>query len=143
MDQPTYDFDNADELTRNREIEGKTGTVILFSRGRWIRVLCASDANPAWVDVRKEVNEGTVRLANAEAGDEPYRRFIVPYYAKALCTEWGGFKSKGVDVPFSKEAVTAAMLAMDDVFRGVHQTVRDDKNFRGQNVEAVVRDAGN
>src|SRR3954447_18438214 len=140
MDQPQYTFDGIDDLKRNREIEGKTGTVIYFPGGRWIRVLCASDANPKWLAYRKIVNEGTVRLANAEAGDERYREFVAPYYAKALCTDWGGWKTDGIEIPFSEEAVTAAMLQADDVFRTIHAIVRDDKNFRGQHVEAVVRE---
>jgi hypothetical protein len=143
MNEPQYKFDGIDELKRKPEIEGKTGTVIWLPGGRWIRVLCASDANPKWLAYRKIVNEGTVRLASAEAGDERYRQFVVPYYAKALCIEWGGWTSSGVEVPFSEEAVTAAMLQADDVFRAVHATVRDDKNFRGQHVEAVVKEAGN
>lgn len=143
MDEPKYHFDDIDGLKRKPEIEGKTGTVIDLPGDRWIRVLAASDANPKWTAYRKAIAEGTRRLAGAEASDERYRRFIVPYYAEALCIDWGGFTNQGAEIPFSVSACKALLMMADDVYAAVAATVYDTKNFRGARIQALVDEAGN
>jgi hypothetical protein len=137
-----YSFDEIDDLQRNREIEGKTGTVIYFPGDRWIRMLAATDANPKWMARRKIIAEGTRRLANAEANDARYRAFIVPHIAEALCIGWGGWRVKGAEIDFSPEACKALLLKADDVYATVSQVMYDDKKFRGDRIEAVIKEAG-
>jgi len=137
-----YDFDDVGDLQRNLEIEGKTGTPVFFPGDRWIQVLAASDANPKWLARRKIVEEGTRRLANAEANNRRYRAFIVPHLAEALCIGWGGWKVSGVEIEFSTEACKALLLKADDVYTAILQIVYDDKKFRGDRIEVLTREAG-
>lgn len=137
-----YSFDDIDELQRNREIEGKTGTPIYFPGERFIQVLAATDANPKWMARRKIIADGTRRLANAEAGDNRYRAFIVPHIAECLCIGWGGWKVGGVEIEFSTEACKALLMKADDVYAAVVQVMNNDKMFRGARIEAVTKQAG-
>lgn len=137
-----YSFDDLSDLQRNREIEGKTGTPVYFPGDRWIQVLAASDANPKWMARRKIVEEGTRRLANAEANNRRYREFIVPHLAEALCIGWGGWKVNGVEIEFSAEACKALLLKADDVYAAILQIVYDDKKFRGDRIEVLAAEAG-
>jgi hypothetical protein len=137
-----YSFDEIDDLQRNREIEGKTGTVIYFPGDRWIRMLAATDANPKWMARRKIIAEGTRRLANAEANDARYRAFIAPHIAEALCIGWGGWRVNGAEIDFSTEACKALLLKADDVYATISQVMYDDKKFRGDRIEAVIKEAG-
>lgn len=137
-----HSFDDIDDLQRKPEIEGKEGTLVEFPGGRWIRVLAASDNNPKWVARRKAIAAGTRRLAGAEANDARYRAFIVPFFAEALVIGWGGWKSKGVELPYTPAACVALLLKADDVYAALSATVYDDKKFRGDKIEVVIAEAG-
>lgn len=141
MNDPTFSFDDVDGLQRKPDIEGKTGTVVDFPGDRWIRVLAASDNNPRWKPRMKIVSEGTRRLSNAQASNKRYREFIVPHIAEGLGVDWGGWKSAGVDIPYSAEAFKALLMTADDVYAAVLAVMHDDTKFRGDRIQ-VVADEG-
>lgn len=131
------EFDDIEDFQRNREIEAE-GTIIGFSGGRWIKVAAASDANPKWRARGEKILAEMNRLRNAKASPERIRAFLAKHYAECLGRDWGGWKSKGVEIPYSDEAFTALMIKGDDVYATIDQIVFETKNFRGQRIEAIV-----
>lgn len=133
-----YVFDDTEELDRNPEIEGKTGTVLDFPGDRWIRILAATDYNPKWKARKKIIDEAVARLNNSGAGDERYRKFWAPHIAECLGVDWGGWKANGAEIPYSAEAFKALLLSKYDVYRVCMLTMRDDSKYRGDRIEVVI-----
>ena len=143
MDSPKYVFDNIDDLKRNREIEGETGTELGLPGDRTLIVLAASDANPRWRQQSEQILNELGRLRNARASSERVRAFLARKYAETLIKDWRGITSNGTPIPFSPEACTAFLLAADDAYAAVDAVVYETKNFRGSRIEAVVGEAKN
>lgn len=135
--QAKYEFDDIDDLKRNREIE-EEGTIIGFAGDRWIKVAAASDGNPTWRARSDKLIAELNRLRNAKAHNDKVRAFLAKAYAELLCRGWGGWTAGGEPLPFSREACEALLIAADDVYAAVDQIVWDTKNFRGARIEAVV-----
>ena len=137
-----YNFDDIDDLKRDRGIEDE-GTVVGFSGERWIKVAAASDANPLWRARSDKLLAELNRLRNAKAPPEKVRAFLAKSYAETLGRDWGGWKSGGVAIPYSREAFEALLVSADDVYATIDAIVYDTKNYRGQRIEAVIEEAKN
>jgi hypothetical protein len=137
LDKPSYEFDDIDDFKRSRDIE-EEGTIIGFAGERWIKVAAASDGNPAWRARSEKLTQELNRLRNAKAPNEKVRAFLAKAYAELLCRDWGGWKAGGTDLPFSREACEALLIAADDVYAAIDQVVWDTKNFRGARIEVTV-----
>lgn len=141
--KPKYEFDDIESMKRNRELEGETGVELGLPGDRTLIVLAASDANPRWRAHAEAFRNELNRLNNARASTEKVRAFMARTYADALIKGWRGIKSGGVDIPYSREACTAFLLAADDAFTIVSEFVYDTQNFRAARVEAVIEAVGN
>ncbi len=116
MDKPTIEFDDIEDLRRNREIEGDRQH-LGWPGDRWLQVLAATDANPRWRARQQKITAEINRLCNANAPRAKLRAYLAQQYAECLVIEWGGWKSNGVEIPHSTEAATALLLvSADDVF---------------------------
>lgn len=133
-----YEFDDIEDAIRRPEIEGKTGTVVQFPRNRWMRLLAATDANPKWAAQSEEINIELRKLENAKAPAQHVRHYLAGKFAECCVAEWGGWKSKGIDIPLSVEACSALLRSAFDYYNIVYTTVWDTKNFRGQRIQAVI-----
>lgn len=143
-----FEFDDIERLQRRPDIEGKEGTVVDFPDApdgtrRWMRVLAATDKNPKWKAQSEILGRELTRLRNAEASLQRIRDFLAQKFAECCVIEWGGWKSKGVEIPLSVKACAALLRAADDVYDIVDGVVWESKNFRGERLKAVVDEAGN
>lgn len=138
-----YQFDNIDDMKRNREIEGETGTELGLPGGITLIVLAATDGNPRWKAQSEKILAELNRLERARAPNEKVRAFLSRKFAEALVKDWRGITSSGTPIPFSVEACTAFLLQADDAYAAVNQIVWDSKYFRGSRIEASVAEAGN
>lgn len=138
-----YQFDNIDDMKRNREIEGETGTELGLPGGITLIVLAASDANPRWKEQSDKIFAELNRLKNARAPADKVRAYLSRKYAETLVKDWRGVTSSGVSIPFSVEACAALLVQADDAYASLDQIVYDTKNFRGARIEAIVGEAGN
>jgi len=132
-----FELDDMDDLERKPEVEGKTGTIVDLPRDRWIRMLAASEHNPKWKAVADEFNSGLRRLVAAEASRERLRLFCIPFYANALILEWGGIKSKAVEVPYGPEIGIFILRKYADVYEAIDEVIWKHKNFRGQRIQII------
>lgn len=141
--QPQFDVADLDEFMRRPDIESEIGTMVRFTRGRWMRVLAATDRNPRWVSRRKRIQED-LRQLPPDLTEEQLQHVMAPHYAEALIKEWGGWKaSNGTELPLTTELATFVLRKGTDIYRAVHQVVQDDKNFRGAEIEVATREVGN
>lgn len=142
-----YVFDDVEEMKRDLEVEGKTGTVVDFPDApdgteRWMRLLAATDANPRWKADQVKILAGWRRLVNAKAPAAKIRKYFAPIYARCLVIEWGGWRIQGAEIPLSVEACTALLLQADDAYDIIDDMVWKTQNFRGQRIEASVKKLG-
>lgn len=141
--QPQFDVADLDEFKRRPDIEAKIGTVIRFTKGRWMRVLAASDRNPRWIARRLRIRED-LRQLPPDLDEEQLQHIMAPHYAEALVIDWGGWKSgDGTNLPCTPEVVTFVLRNGTDVYRAVHKVVQSDENFRGAEIEVATREVGN
>ena len=131
------EFDDIDEMKRNRDLENE-GTVIGFPGDRWIKMAAATDANPQWRGQSEEILAELGRLDIAKAPPKRVREYLAPKFAELLGRDWGGWKSRGVEIPYSKEALAALFLVADDVYAVVNRVVYDTKAYRAKRVDAVA-----
>jgi hypothetical protein len=137
----SYQFDNIDELKRNRDIE-RDGTWLGLPNGTSLKVRAATDANTAWRAQSNKIANELRRLQNARDNDGA-RDYIAGKYAELLVADWKGVTANGEPIPFSVEACKAYLLAADDAYAAIDAIIYDTKNFRGQRIEAVRDEAGN
>lgn len=141
-DNPKFDVADLDEFERKPEIESRIGTVMHFTKGRWMRVLAATDRNPRWIARRKRIQED-LRQLPPDLTEDQLKDVMAPHYAAALIIDWGGWKSgDGTDLPLTPELATFVLRKID-IYRAVQKTVTDDLNFRGAEIEVVTKEVGN
>ena len=138
MSKIEFEVDDIEELQRKPEIEGKIGTPLYFSGERSLQVLAATEHNPKWMARRKIIMEGWRRLVNQGAKPARVREFLSPHLAEALIIGCSGWKSKGVEIPYSPEFGRYLMLNADDAYASVFQIMDDTTRFRGEQLEVVV-----
>jgi hypothetical protein len=143
LSKTDYQFDEIEDFQRNREIEGKTGAIFGWPGDRWMRVLAATDANSRWRSRQQKITAEVNRLRNANASPQQLREYLARQYAECLVIDWGGWKSHGVDIPFSVDACTALLTVADDVFAVIDNSVYETKLFRGARIEAVADELKN
>lgn len=137
-----FQFDNIEEMQRNRELE-KDGIELGLPGNRVLIVRAASDANPLWRARSEQISNELRRLSNAKAPPERVRAYLAGMYAELLIKDWRGVTGHGVAIPYSVEAGKAFLIAADDAYAAVDGIVWDNKNFRSLRVEAIVEEAKN
>ncbi len=142
MDQPKYEFDDIDTMKRNPAIEAG-GTRVGFPGGngrRWMRIAAATSNNPLWKAHADSIRRQLKAFDLAKAPESEVRSFLAEKYARLLVRDWGEWYSKGVEIPYSPEAVTALLIEADDAYKIVNGMVWDDDNFRAEEVRAVLEE---
>lgn len=134
-----FKFGNIDDLKRNRDIEGETGTEVALRGGIKLRLLCATDANPAWKQHGEAFRNELRRLARAGASDERVKKYLAHELTRLFVKGWEGvMDTEGNAIPWTKEACEAFLVEADDAIPAIQDIVYDTQNFRGQRIEAIV-----
>lgn len=137
-------FRNIDHLKRDRQLEGEIGIDLKVDSNTFLRVLCASDANPRWTDKFDKALAEIRRLTNNGAPPEERSRRYARLFADAIVIGWhGGLDAEGnekpcpvVDdatgelVPFSTPNCYDYLCQADDVNESILEFVVEKKNFR-------------
>jgi hypothetical protein len=133
-----FKFKNTARLTRDRKIEGETGTEVGLAGGDTLWLLAATDANPRWEKWGDDYLNELRRLTRANASTDRVKEFLAEWYTRMFVLRWSVAGEDGQPVPFSTEACEAYLMQTDDVIPAIQRTVFETQNFRGARIEVVV-----
>ena len=132
-----FKFKNAARMTRDRTIEGETGTEIGFPGGDRLWVLAATDANSRWEKFGDDYINELRRLQRANATADRLKKFQAEWFTRMFVLRWDVKGDDDRPVPFSTEAAESYLM-LDDVIPAIQRVVFENQNFRGARIEVVV-----
>jgi len=134
-----YDFAEADDLKRERDVEGTIGVLFKMTDTVLFRVLAQSDANPRYRELGPKRTREIRRQANAGATPEELDALWAAYFADCHVIGWEGVvNSKGEPVAFTRAACIAWMIKFPRSIKLLDRWTEDETNFRRKKNEEVV-----
>lgn len=134
-----YDFAEADDLKRERDVEGTIGVLFKMTDTVKFLVLAQSDANPRYRELGPKRIREIKRRANAGATPEELDALWAAYFADCHVIGWEDvLNSKDEQVPFSRAACIAWMIQHPRSIKLLDRWTEDETNFRrSKNIEVV------
>lgn len=139
-----YDFADADDLKRERDVEGTIGVLFKITDTAKFRLLAQSDANPRYRELGPKRVREIRRRANAGATPEELDALWAAYFADCHVIGWEDvLNTKGEQVPFSRAACIAYMIKYPRTIKLLDKWTEDETNFRRSKTEEVVEQLKN
>jgi hypothetical protein len=130
-------MDISKKFGTDADLESGTGITLDFGGGATVTIHRAGGTNAKFM---RAAAKRRARLNAAKNDLDASLRVLAEVYAEAIVLGWTGIELDGKAVPYSKENVIAAFVAVPEFFNMIRQEAEEAGNFRDGEREA---DAGN
>lgn len=131
------EFQEIDDLKRDREVEGSIGIRLRLAETAYVTVLCQSDANPRMRTHGARKLREIQRLRNAGAPVEQIDTEMAAYLYDCVVTGWEVLDARGQPAAYTRENWIAYCLKHLRVIQIVDRYTEEQTNFRRAQAEAI------
>ena len=138
-------FDNLGVYARNDEVESKIGVDVEFPNGITITILRAGGSNHKYSRaIRKYLTPSILRKIDAGViSQDDEDKLWAEIYADGIVTDFKGVMSGGKDVPYSRDAVVALLVASPQMLKDLRETADKLMTFRQEENKEEAKNLGN